>query len=103
METHRQQLLTILEKLSEDEFKNLKRHLRESSTLSWMSSISVVELDEADEGGMVELIMKIPPSDTDGDWEKTKEILEKIGRKDLVEDLENAPDKHYTLRRCCLL
>ncbi|XP_053169782.1 NACHT, LRR and PYD domains-containing protein 12-like [Scomber japonicus] len=80
-------LFEILEELIEDEFNNFKWILKQDDILEGFKGISVAQLEKAARRDTVDLMVQ--KHQDHGALQLTKAVLEKIGRNDLVQRLQN--------------
>eukprot|EP00064_Thunnus_orientalis_P023316 superscaffoldBa00008681_g23552 len=83
----KEELLIFLEKLKEDEFEKFKWYLEQDDILEGSKGIPVAQLEKAARTRTVDLIVQKYPGC--GALQVTMKVLEKIGRNDLVQRLQN--------------
>ncbi|XP_042258550.1 uncharacterized protein LOC121890403 [Thunnus maccoyii] len=84
----KEELLIFLEKLKEDEFEKFKWYLEQDDILEGSKGIPVAQLEKAARTRTVDLIVQKYPGR--GALQVTMKVLEKIGRNDLVQHLQNS-------------
>lgn len=80
-----EEILKILECLTEDEFQTFKWHLKQPENLKDYDAISESRLENAERKDMVDVMVKTYK--TDGCLAMTKTVLKKVYRNDLVKQL----------------
>ena len=80
-------LFEILEELIEDEFNNFKWILKHDDILEGFKGIPESQLEKAARRDTVDLMVQ--KHQDHGALQLTKKVLEKIGRNDLVQRLQN--------------
>ena len=83
----KEELFNILENLKDDDFKNFKWFLEQDGILEGCKGISVAKLEKAARRDTVDLMVQ--KHQGHGALQLTKAVLEKIGRNDLVQSLQN--------------
>ncbi|XP_053169829.1 caspase a-like [Scomber japonicus] len=89
MEELKEELLNILENLKEDDFKKFKWFLELDDTVEGFKGIPVSQLENAAKRKTVDLMVQ--KHGGIGALQRTKKILKKMKKNDLVEDLQSGP------------
>ncbi|XP_042260019.1 NACHT, LRR and PYD domains-containing protein 6-like [Thunnus maccoyii] len=86
MEKLKEELLNTLEKLSKKQFKRFKWYLKQDGVLVGFKGIPVAQLEKAGREDTVDLMVQ--KHQDHGALQLTMKVLEKMGRKDLVQRLQ---------------